>query len=233
VLARGAALAHQPDLLVPRKMQVRAFSGAHRGAIRDPHPHGGKGRLQGSFGAALPDIRAPRLPREHVLGGPGPEVRDGSLARTPARRHQPREPDLRAIDLLGARNPAPPNRPGPRDGAPMDAGRRALEGPQAASQARASAGPIVDCVGELVQIEGSEHWWFEGRGPNARCSSTSTMSSRLLLLKFVPTESTFDDFQATCQSREADGKPVAFHSDKHATFGVNKVGATGGDDITQ
>ncbi len=22
-----------------------------------------------------------------------------------------------------------------------------------------------DCVGELVQIDGSEHWWFEGRGP--------------------------------------------------------------------
>ena len=22
-----------------------------------------------------------------------------------------------------------------------------------------------DCVGELIQIDGSEHWWFEGRGP--------------------------------------------------------------------
>src|SRR6202023_622705 len=22
-----------------------------------------------------------------------------------------------------------------------------------------------DCVGELVQIDGSEHWWFEARGP--------------------------------------------------------------------
>jgi hypothetical protein len=22
-----------------------------------------------------------------------------------------------------------------------------------------------DCLGELVQIDGSEHWWFEDRGP--------------------------------------------------------------------
>jgi transposase len=25
--------------------------------------------------------------------------------------------------------------------------------------------PRRDCVGELVQVDGSEHWWFEGRGP--------------------------------------------------------------------
>ena len=32
-----------------------------------------------------------------------------------------------------------------------------------------------DCVGELVQIDGSEHCWFEDRGPPARCWSTLTM----------------------------------------------------------
>ncbi len=25
--------------------------------------------------------------------------------------------------------------------------------------------PRRACLGELVQIDGSEHWWFEGRGP--------------------------------------------------------------------
>jgi len=29
------------------------------------------------------------------------------------------------------------------------------------------------------------------------------------------------------------GKPIVFYSDKHATFRVNKVGATGGDGMTQ
>jgi hypothetical protein len=24
-----------------------------------------------------------------------------------------------------------------------------------------------DCLGELVQIDGSEHWWFEDRGPQS------------------------------------------------------------------
>jgi len=24
-----------------------------------------------------------------------------------------------------------------------------------------------DCLGELVQIDGSEHWWFENRGPQS------------------------------------------------------------------
>ncbi len=33
-----------------------------------------------------------------------------------------------------------------------------------------------ECVGELVQIDGCEHWWFEDRaGRNARCSCSSTM----------------------------------------------------------
>lgn len=52
-------------------------------------------------------------------------------------------------------------------------------------------------------------------------------------LTFVETESTFDYFNATREYLERYGKPVAFYSDKHATFRVNKVGATGGDGMTQ
>src|SRR5467141_1198630 len=29
-----------------------------------------------------------------------------------------------------------------------------------------------DCLGELVQIDGSEHWWFEDRGPQSTCAVT-------------------------------------------------------------
>jgi hypothetical protein len=32
-----------------------------------------------------------------------------------------------------------------------------------------------DCVGELVQVDGCEHWWFEDRGRNARYSYSSMM----------------------------------------------------------
>src|SRR3954463_11367605 len=91
-----------------------------------------------------------------------------------------------------------------------------------------------DCLGELVQIDGSEHWWFEDRGP--QCTLLvyiDDATSRLMHLKFVETESTFDYFRSTREYLEAYGKPVAFYSDKHATFRVNKVGATGGDGMTQ
>src|SRR3954453_4399832 len=91
-----------------------------------------------------------------------------------------------------------------------------------------------DCVGELVQIDGSEHWWFEDRGP--QCTLIvfiDDATSRLMYLRFVETESTFDYFHAARTYVEQYGKPVAFYSDKHATFRVNKVGATQGDGMTQ
>src|SRR6202049_3142947 len=55
-----------------------------------------------------------------------------------------------------------------------------------------------DCLGELVQIEGSEHWWFEDGG--LQCTLrvyVEEATSRLMHLKLVETESTFDYFQAT------------------------------------
>jgi transposase len=91
-----------------------------------------------------------------------------------------------------------------------------------------------DCVGELVQIDGSEHWWFEDRG--LQCTLlvyVDDATSRLMHLKFVETESTFDYFQATREYLEAHGKPVAFYSDKHGVFRVNTAGAVQGDGMTQ
>lgn len=91
-----------------------------------------------------------------------------------------------------------------------------------------------DCVGELVQIDGSQHWWFEDRGP--QCTLLvfiDDATSRLMHLQFVSAESTFDYFAATRTYLQRYGKPVAFYSDKHATFRVNKVGAVGGDGMTQ
>src|SRR5205807_768923 len=85
----------------------------------------------------------------------------------------------------------------------------------------------------LVQLDGSEHWWFEGRGP--QCTLLvyiDDATSRLMHLKFVETESTFDYFQATREYLEAHGKPVAFYSDKHGVFRVNSAGAVQGDDLT-
>lgn len=90
-----------------------------------------------------------------------------------------------------------------------------------------------DCVGELIQIDGSEHRWFEERGP--KCTLlvfVDDATSRLMHLQFVESESTFAYFAATRTYLEAHGKPVAFYSDKHSVFRVSKAGVTG-DGMTQ
>src|SRR5215210_3080400 len=91
-----------------------------------------------------------------------------------------------------------------------------------------------DCVGELVQIDGSEHGWFEDRGPPCTLLVfIDDATSRLMHLRFVPTESTFDYFEATRAYLQRHGKPVAFYSDKHSVFRVNRKDAAGGDGMTQ
>jgi hypothetical protein len=78
------------------------------------------------------------------------------------------------------------------------------------------------CVGELVQIDGCDHEWFEERAP--RCTLlvyVDDATSRLMELLFVPSESTFSYFAATRRYLERHGKPVAFYSDKASVFRIN------------
>jgi hypothetical protein len=94
--------------------------------------------------------------------------------------------------------------------------------------------PRRECVGELVQVDGSEHWWFEDRGPQCTLLVfVDDTTSRLMHLQFVESESTFAYFHAARAYLEAWGKPVAFYSDKHGVFRVNHPGALGGDGMTQ
>src|ERR1700737_3145223 len=91
-----------------------------------------------------------------------------------------------------------------------------------------------ECVGELVQIDGCEHWWFEDRGPQCTLLVfVDDATSRLMHLQFVESESTFAYFHAARTYLEVWGKPVAFYSDKHGVFRVNHPGALGGDGMTQ
>jgi len=91
-----------------------------------------------------------------------------------------------------------------------------------------------DCLGELVQIDGSEHAWFEDRA--ATCTLLAFVddaTSRLMHLRFVASESAFAYFRATRSYLETHGKPIAFYSDKHGIFRVNAKDAAGGDGATQ
>jgi hypothetical protein len=90
------------------------------------------------------------------------------------------------------------------------------------------------CIGELVQIDGCEHYWFEDRA--APCTALvyiDDATSRLMHILFTGTESTFGYFEATRQYLERHGKPLAFYSDKASIFRINQVSATGGAGHTQ
>jgi hypothetical protein len=85
-----------------------------------------------------------------------------------------------------------------------------------------------ECFGELVQIDGSDHDWFEGRGD--RCSLlvfVDDATGQLMELLFVTTETAFGYFAATTSYLKKHGKPVAFYSDKHSIFRVAREGSTG------
>jgi transposase len=90
------------------------------------------------------------------------------------------------------------------------------------------------CFGELVQIDGSEHAWFEERAPACTLLVyVDDATSRLMMLHFTPTESTFSYFEATRAYLEHYGKPVAFYSDKASVFYVKKRSETAGKGVTQ
>ncbi len=91
-----------------------------------------------------------------------------------------------------------------------------------------------ESYGELVQIDGSDHRWFEDRGD--RCTLLvfiDDATSRLMQLRFVPSESTDSYFEALGTYLASHGCPVAFYSDKHSVFKVNKPDAKGGSGMTQ
>src|SRR5258705_892253 len=90
-----------------------------------------------------------------------------------------------------------------------------------------------ESFGELIQIDGSDHRWFEERG--AACSLLvfiDDATGKLMQLRFVPSESTSSYFDCLRGYLDAHGCPVAFYSDKHTVFRINRD-AKGGSGMTQ
>lgn len=91
-----------------------------------------------------------------------------------------------------------------------------------------------EAYGELVQIDGSEHRWFEDRGP--ACSLlvfVDDATGKLMQLRFVRSESAFTYFEALALYLKEHGAPIAFYSDKHSVFRVAKKDPRGGQGMTQ
>lgn len=92
--------------------------------------------------------------------------------------------------------------------------------------------PRRPCLGELIQIDGSPHHWFEARGPYCTLLVfIDDATGRLLALRFVPSETTQAYLELLGDYLGQHGRPVAFYSDKHSVFRNNNAGQEG--ELTQ
>lgn len=88
--------------------------------------------------------------------------------------------------------------------------------------------------GELIQIDGSPHAWFEDRG--TKCTLIvfiDDATSKLIYLKFEKAESTWAYADGVKSTILKNGLPCAYYSDKHSIFKVNRPGALSGEGLTQ
>lgn len=76
--------------------------------------------------------------------------------------------------------------------------------------------------GELIQIDGSPHDWFEGRAPYCNLLVfIDDATGKLKYLQFVAHETTEDYFAGIKYYLKANGKPKSLYSDRHGIFRVN------------
>lgn len=88
--------------------------------------------------------------------------------------------------------------------------------------------------GELIQIDGSPHDWFEGRGPKCTLLVFIDDATGIIVgLRFAQSETTFAYFEIMRQYIATYGLPMALYSDKHGVFKVNQVAPKSGTGFTQ
>ena len=73
--------------------------------------------------------------------------------------------------------------------------------------------------GELIQIDGSPHDWFEGRGPKC-CLLVfiDDATSKIVGLYFDKSETTLAYMKLIGEHLSKYGRPIAYYSDKHSIF---------------
>lgn len=88
--------------------------------------------------------------------------------------------------------------------------------------------------GELIQIDGSPHDWFESRGE--RCTLLvfiDDASGEILQARFAPAETTQAYMQTLGAYLERHGRPVALYSDRHSIFRLTAKERENGATLTQ
>lgn len=76
--------------------------------------------------------------------------------------------------------------------------------------------------GEMIQIDGSPHDWFEGRGEYCTLLVfIDDATGKLTQLRFMPTETTQGYLRVLHDHIVAHGVPATLYSDKHSIFRIN------------
>lgn len=88
--------------------------------------------------------------------------------------------------------------------------------------------------GELIQLDGSYHDWFEGRS-NKCCLLVliDDATSKIVAMLFCNAETIHNYFKVVGDYIQKHGMPMAFYSDKHSIFRVNIKEAQSGTGLTQ
>jgi transposase len=80
--------------------------------------------------------------------------------------------------------------------------------------------------GEMIQIDGSPHDWFEGRSESCTLLVFIDDATGLVTqIRFVPNETTHGYMRVLHNHILAYGVPVSLYSDKHSIFRINAKGA--------
>jgi hypothetical protein len=83
--------------------------------------------------------------------------------------------------------------------------------------------PRRACLGELTQLDGSPHDWFEGRGPVCTLLAyIDDATSKVLWARFVAAEDTVTLMRVTRDYLRRYGRPVAYYVDKDSIYKVNR-----------
>jgi hypothetical protein len=78
-----------------------------------------------------------------------------------------------------------------------------------------------DRMGELLQIDGSPHAWFEERGESCTLIVFIDDATGQIYCKFFESETTAAYMKTAWEYFSKYGKPLAFYSDRHSIFRVN------------
>lgn len=86
--------------------------------------------------------------------------------------------------------------------------------------------PRRSCFGSLIQLDGSDHAWLEGRGPKfTLLMAIDDATSKITSAHFEQSETTEGYFRLLKHHIEKFGRPEQLYPDKYGVFKVNAKGA--------